>query len=77
MGIITKIFGTHSEREIKRITPIVNKIESYRGFMLVVIMVMKYGVMLRSAEMLFQLLPHGKTVMYFAWLVFLFPFPSI
>ena len=31
--------------------------------MLVVIMVMKYGVMLRSAEMLFQLLPHGKTVM--------------
>ena len=31
--------------------------------MLVVIMVMKYGVMLRSAEMLFLLLPHGKTVM--------------
>ena len=45
--------------------------------MLVVIMVMKYGVMLRSAEMLFQLLPHGRTVMYFAWLFFLFPFPSI
>ena len=30
MGLITKIFGTHSEREIKRITPIVDKIESYR-----------------------------------------------
>lgn len=43
--------------------------------MLVVIMVMKYGVMLRSAEMLFQLLPHGKTVMYFCMAVFSFSFP--
>ena len=34
MGLITKIFGTHSEREIKRITPIVNKIESYRDDMM-------------------------------------------
>ena len=34
MGIITKIFGTHSEREIKRITPIVDKIESYRDDMM-------------------------------------------
>ena len=34
MGIVTKIFGTHSEREIKRITPIVNKIESYRDDMM-------------------------------------------
>ena len=33
MGIGTKIFGTHSEREIKRIMPIVNKIESYRDSM--------------------------------------------
>ena len=30
MGIISKIFGTYSEREIKRIEPIVNKIESLR-----------------------------------------------
>ena len=34
MGIVTKIFGTHSEREIKRITPIVDKIESYRDDMM-------------------------------------------
>ena len=28
MSIITKVFGTHSEHEIKRIIPIVDKIES-------------------------------------------------
>lgn len=30
MNIINKVFGTHSERELKRIEPIVKKIESYR-----------------------------------------------
>ncbi len=30
MGIIDKVFGTHSQRELKRINPIVDKIESYR-----------------------------------------------
>ena len=30
MSIIEKIFGTHSERELKRIEPIVKKIEGYR-----------------------------------------------
>ena len=34
MGLISKVFGTHSEREIKRITPIVDKIESYRDSMM-------------------------------------------
>ena len=34
MGIVSKIFGTHSEREIKRIKPIVNKIVSYRPAMM-------------------------------------------
>ena len=34
MGAFTKLFGTHSERELKRITPIVNKIESYRDAMM-------------------------------------------
>ena len=34
MGLFSKVFGTHSEREIKRITPIVNKIESYRDSMM-------------------------------------------
>ena len=33
MNVITKIFGTHSERELKRIEPIVDKIESYQDAM--------------------------------------------
>ena len=34
MSALTKVFGTHSERELKRIYPIVDKVESYRdGFM--------------------------------------------
>ncbi len=33
MSAITKIFGTHSERELKRINPIVDKVESYRDSM--------------------------------------------
>ena len=34
MGIAEKIFGTHSQRELKRIYPIVDKIESYRDVMI-------------------------------------------
>lgn len=34
MGLFTKIVGTHSEREIKRINPLVNKIESLRDSMM-------------------------------------------
>ena len=34
MGLIKKIFGTYSERELKRITPIVDKIESLRPEMM-------------------------------------------
>ena len=34
MSIINKVFGTHSERELKRIYPIVDKIESYRDEMM-------------------------------------------
>ncbi len=33
MSAITKIFGTHSERELKRIKPLVDKVESYREAM--------------------------------------------
>ncbi len=33
MGIFKKIFGTHSEREVKRIRPIIEKINSYRETM--------------------------------------------
>ncbi len=34
MGVIDKIFGTHSDRELKRIEPIVDKIEAMRPEML-------------------------------------------
>jgi len=34
MGIIEKIFGTHSERELKRIYPIVDKVEALRDSMM-------------------------------------------
>lgn len=34
MGVIQKVFGTHSEREIKRIESLVNKIESLRDSMM-------------------------------------------
>ncbi|MFG6384239.1 MAG: preprotein translocase subunit SecA [Lachnospiraceae bacterium] len=34
MSIINKVFGTHSERELKRIKPIIDKIESYRPSMM-------------------------------------------
>ena len=34
MSLITKIFGTHSERELKRIAPLVDKIESLRPEMM-------------------------------------------
>ncbi|MCR5502063.1 MAG: preprotein translocase subunit SecA [Lachnospiraceae bacterium] len=33
MSIITKVFGTHSERELRRIEPIVNRIEALRPAM--------------------------------------------
>ncbi|MBR2044600.1 MAG: preprotein translocase subunit SecA, partial [Agathobacter sp.] len=34
MGIFDKIFGTHSERELKRIYPVVDKVESLRDSMM-------------------------------------------
>jgi len=33
MSVVEKVFGTRSERELKRITPIVDKVESYRDTM--------------------------------------------
>ena len=33
MSAFTKLFGTHSERELKRIKPTVDKILSYRDVM--------------------------------------------
>ena len=34
MSVMTKMFGTHSERELKRIYPIVDAVESYRDQMM-------------------------------------------
>ncbi len=34
MSIVSKMFGTHSDRELKRVYPIVDKIESYRPAMM-------------------------------------------
>ena len=34
MSTFTKIFGTHSQRELKRIYPLVDKVESYRDAMM-------------------------------------------
>ena len=34
MGLLTKLFGTHSERELKRIYPIVDKVEALRDTMM-------------------------------------------
>ena len=34
MGVITKLFGTHSERELKRIYPIVDQVEALRDKMM-------------------------------------------
>ena len=34
MNIIQKVFGTHSQRELKRIEPLVEKIESLRPEMM-------------------------------------------
>ena len=33
MSLAQKLFGTHSEHELKRIMPIVNKVESYHDAM--------------------------------------------
>ncbi len=33
MGLVQKLFGTHSEHELKRIIPIVDKVESYQAAM--------------------------------------------
>ena len=34
MNVIQKVFGTHSDRELKRVIPIVDKIESLRPAMM-------------------------------------------
>ena len=34
MGLVQKVFGTHSEREIRRIEPLVKKIEDLRPSMM-------------------------------------------
>ena len=65
MGIISKMFGTHSERELKRVYPIVDKIEALRPSMVELTdeqlrdKTKEYKKRLEEGETLDQLLPEA------------------
>ena len=65
MSALTKIFGTHSERELKRIYPLVDKVESYREAMGALSdeelknKTKEYKERLENGETLDDLLPEG------------------
>ncbi|MCR5250646.1 MAG: preprotein translocase subunit SecA [Lachnospiraceae bacterium] len=65
MNLIDKIFGTHSERELKRIKPIVDKIEGMRDAMMALsdeelrAKTTEYRKRFREGETLDQLLPEA------------------
>ena len=65
MNVIEKVFGTHSERELKRILPIVDKIESLRDDMMVLTdeqlkdKTKEYKTRLAQGETLDDLLPEA------------------
>ena len=65
MNVIEKVFGTHSEREIKRILPIVDKIESLRDDMMALTdeqlkdKTKEYKTRLAQGETLDDLLPEA------------------
>ena len=65
MKFLEKIFGTHSERELKRIHPIVQKIESLRDTMMALTdeelrgKTKEYKERLQQGETLDDLLPEA------------------
>ena len=65
MNVIEKVFGTHSERELKRILPIVDKIESLRDDMMALTdeqlkdKTKEYKARLAQGETLDDLLPEA------------------
>ena len=65
MNVIEKVFGTHSERELKRILPIVDKIESLRDDMMALTdeqlkdKTKEYKTRLAQGETLDDLLPEA------------------
>ena len=65
MGIVSKMFGTHSERELKRVYPIVDKIEALRPSMVELTdeqlrdKTKEYKKRLEEGETLDQLLPEA------------------
>ena len=65
MNVIEKVFGTHSERELKRILPIVDKIESLRDDMMALTdeqlkdKTKEYKTRLAQGETLADLLPEA------------------
>ena len=68
MNIFEKIFGTHSDRELKRVEPIVKKIESYRPQMLelsdeeLAAKTPEFKARLKNGETLDDLLPEAYAV---------------
>ena len=68
MNIFEKIFGTHSDRELKRVEPIVKKIESYRPQMLELsdeelrAKTPEFKARLKNGETLDDLLPEAYAV---------------
>ena len=58
MGLLTKVFGTYSEREIKRLAPIINKIVSYRDAM----MALSDSELRAKTTEFKQMLADGKTL---------------
>ena len=84
MNIFEKIFGTHSDRELKRVEPIVKKIESYRPQMLELsdeelkAKTPEFKARLKNGETLDDLLPEAYAVcrrlpaVFSAWNTFMF-----
>ncbi|MCM1159835.1 MAG: preprotein translocase subunit SecA [Roseburia sp.] len=68
MNIVQKVFGTHSERELKRIEPVVKKIESFRDSMMALSdeelkgKTKEFRVRLTEGETLDDILPEAYAV---------------
>lgn len=54
MNVIQKLFGTHSDRELKRIMPLVEKIESLRPTMAGILQMKSCGARPKSTRSAWQ-----------------------
>lgn len=68
MGLVQKLFGTHSDHELKRIKPIADKVESYRDAMVALSdeelqgKTLEFKDRLKKGETLDDLLPEAYAV---------------